>query len=92
MIHNLLIAVAIANLTILVGYSIYFFSKLTFYKSKESLFNKPISIIICAKNEAENLRNFLPKVLGQDFPEFEVIVVNDNSFDDTKYLLEALVL
>jgi glycosyltransferase involved in cell wall biosynthesis len=90
MIQNSLIAVAIFSLIIVVGYSIYFFSKLTFYKSKESLFNKPISIIICAKNEAENLRNFLPKVLGQDFPEFEVIVVNDQSSDGTAVLLREL--
>ena len=36
----------------------------------------PISVIICAKNEELNLRNILPLILEQDYPEFEVIVVN----------------
>jgi len=88
MVQNLLIAVAIFNLSIVVGYSIYFFSKLTFFKSNTTPFNKPISIIICAKNEADNLKNHLPKVLGQDFPEFEVVVVNDQSKDGTAAVLK----
>lgn len=47
----------------------------------------PVSIIICARNEAENLRNFLPAVLEQDYPEYEVIVVNDCSEDDSYEVL-----
>ncbi len=43
----------------------------------------PVSIIICARNEEENLRKFLPAVLEQDYPDFEVIVVNDCSEDNT---------
>ena len=45
----------------------------------------PLSVVICARNEAENLARFLPAVLDQDYPSFEVVVVNDcsedNSFD-----------
>lgn len=47
----------------------------------------PVSIIICARNEAENLKNFLPSVLEQDYPEFEVIVVNDCSEDNSYEVL-----
>lgn len=43
----------------------------------------PVSIIIAAKDEEDNLRRFLPKVLEQDYPTFEVIVINDASSDDT---------
>jgi len=50
----------------------------------------PVSIIICAKDEAENLRKFLPFVLEQDYPEFEVIVINDGSTDETAELLRDL--
>ena len=51
----------------------------------------PVSVIICAKNEADNLKNFLPGVLEQDYPfGFEVIVVNDCSEDDTAIVLEQL--
>ena len=47
----------------------------------------PTSIIICAKNEAENLKRFLPFICNQVFPVFEVIVVNDGSTDNTQNVL-----
>lgn len=50
----------------------------------------PVSVIICARNEADNLRNFLPKILSQDYPDFEVVVVNDCSCDDTQMLLSLM--
>lgn len=51
--------------------------------------NLPVTVIICAKNEAENLRNFLPLILSQDHPDFEVVVINDASTDDTLEVLET---
>jgi cellulose synthase/poly-beta-1,6-N-acetylglucosamine synthase-like glycosyltransferase len=51
---------------------------------------KPVSVVICAKNEEENLRAFLPGVLEQDYPEFEVVVVNDASTDGTEDLLAEM--
>lgn len=50
----------------------------------------PISVIICAKNESENLANFLPLVLEQDYPNYEVIVVNDGSTDESDLVLKNL--
>lgn len=50
----------------------------------------PVSIIICAQNEADNLEKFLPAVLEQNYPKYEVIVVNDGSTDQTNTLLEKL--
>lgn len=47
----------------------------------------PVSVIICAKNESENIKNFLPLVLEQTYPDYEVIVVNDGSVDDTSDIL-----
>ncbi len=49
--------------------------------------HEPISVIICARNEAANLEKYLPSVLEQDYPEFEVIVVNDCSTDDTDEII-----
>ncbi|HUW93641.1 MAG TPA: glycosyltransferase, partial [Bacteroidales bacterium] len=51
-----------------------------------------LSVIICARNEALNLREFLPPVLEQDYPSFEVVVVNDCSEDETRDLLEEMQL
>lgn len=52
--------------------------------------NLPVSIIICAKNELDNLRKFLPFVLTQDYPQYEVIVVNDGLGEATELLLSDL--
>lgn len=56
--------------------------------------NTPVSLIICAKNEAYNLSQFLPPVLQQEYPRdlFEVIVVNDGSTDATGGVLSDLGL
>ncbi len=49
---------------------------------------QPVSVIICARNEDDNLTEFLPKVMTQDYPDFEVIVVNDCSFDNTENVID----
>jgi biofilm PGA synthesis N-glycosyltransferase PgaC len=47
-----------------------------------------VSIVICARNEAPNLRLHLPKVLAQQYPgDWEILVVDDASEDDTSALL-----
>ena len=49
----------------------------------------PISVIICSRNESENLRNFLPATLEQDYPQYEVIVINDGSTDESEEVLST---
>jgi biofilm PGA synthesis N-glycosyltransferase PgaC len=67
------------------------FSRFAFYKKTElSVNTPPASIIICARNEEDNLIEFLPFIFSQDYPEFEVVVVNDCSFDNTADILEEL--
>jgi len=66
------------------------YSRLAFYKkrSKDSE-DKAVSVVICAKNEYQNLLINLPSVLEQDYPDYEVIVVNDASDDDSIELLNS---
>jgi glycosyltransferase involved in cell wall biosynthesis len=74
-----------------VFYYIFFFSKFAFYKSttKSTSQTHPVSVIICARDEAENLVKNLPGSLAQEYKTtHEIIVVNDNSFDESKYLLQ----
>ena len=56
-----------------------------FYAEKQ----EPVSVIVCARNESENLQRFLPSLFQQDYPQFEVVVVNDCSYDDSEEILEA---
>lgn len=49
-----------------------------------------LSVIITAHNQCEELKRNLPLILNQIYPEFEVIVVDMNSTDQTKELLEKL--
>jgi biofilm PGA synthesis N-glycosyltransferase PgaC len=65
-------------------------SRLTEYKPMEELLpvNIPISVIISARNEAQNLHQYLPSILKQNYPDFEVVVVNDCSFDTSDLVLE----
>jgi biofilm PGA synthesis N-glycosyltransferase PgaC len=63
-------------------------ARLVFYRPVSSRIRKfPVSVIICARNEEANLRANLPLVLEQDYPDFEVIVVDDASTDGTADLL-----
>ncbi len=72
-------------------YYLFFFTKLAFYKKKNENNSQthPVSVIICSRDEADNLIKNLPGSLVQQYPTtHEVIVVNDNSYDDSKYILE----
>ncbi|MDR0939398.1 MAG: glycosyltransferase [Mediterranea sp.] len=62
-------------------------------RREETHFDKempPLSVILRARDEAESLRQMLPLILEQDYPRFEVIVVNDASTDDTEDVLTLL--
>ncbi|OFZ27362.1 MAG: hypothetical protein A3D92_08885 [Bacteroidetes bacterium RIFCSPHIGHO2_02_FULL_44_7] len=66
------------------------YSRFAFHKDKKTEGSlPPVSIVIAARNESENLFKHLPFILEQDYPEFEVIVVNHQSMDDSHYLLDA---
>ena len=82
---------AIAAIQVL--YYLIFFSRIVFHKRKKSSssdFQPPLSVVICAKNELENLQKNLIGILEQNYPKFEVIVSNDNSKDGTDDFLVEL--
>ena len=71
-------------------FSLFVHLKLAFYPVDPipETAKKPLSVVICARNEVDNLTAYLPSVLAQNYPDFEVIVVNDRSWDGTRQLLE----
>jgi Glycosyltransferases, probably involved in cell wall biogenesis len=64
-----------------------------FYKLKKKTRSQqhPVSVIVCARDEDENLARHLPGLLVQEYSStYEIIAVNDNSVDDSKYILQEL--
>lgn len=59
------------------------------YLTEEQL--PKVSVIVYAHNDAEWLENFLPAMLHQDYPDYEVIVVDDASTDTSRNLISDLL-
>ncbi|WP_026718527.1 glycosyltransferase [Flavobacterium antarcticum] len=71
-------------------YYIVVFGKFSFVKAKKNNLKKiPISVIVCAKNEAENVTKFIPLLIQQNYPDFEIILIDDASSDATLDIFEA---
>jgi glycosyltransferase involved in cell wall biosynthesis len=94
---SILLAIFLVSFVVQSYYYLYFFTGVIVRnrKAKAGKINfsckkPPVSVIICAKDEQENLQNFLPLILEQDYPDFEVIVVNDASTDDSEEVLKIL--
>ena len=70
-------------------YYLAFYGRFVFRKEKKHILSEeypPISIIIVAHDEAHHLIKSLPELLTQDYPNYEVVLVNDNSTDETPQL------
>ncbi|NCT17368.1 MAG: glycosyltransferase [Flavobacteriia bacterium] len=69
----------------------FIFSKFSFLKppTDSKINTHPISLIVCAKNESENLKKHIPFWLKQKYPDFEIILINDASSDDTLEVMES---
>ena len=71
-------------------YYVVVFGKFAFAKIQKSTPKRiPISVIVCAKNEEENVKQFVPILAEQDYPDFEIILIDDASSDETLEVFEA---
>ena len=70
------------------------FSRLAFYKRyprpKPDEALEPVSVVVCARDAYEDLTELIPTLLSQDYPQFELVVVNDCSDDETEEYLKDL--
>ena len=67
-------------------------ARFAFYNNKKSYKNEmqpAVTVIIAARNESDNLYLHLPLILQQQYPNFEVIVVNHQSIDESYHILNA---
>lgn len=71
-------------------FHLFIFGTFSFSKNKivDKITYRSVSVLICAKNEAENLEKNLPYFLKQDFLNFEVVLINDGSTDNTLNVME----
>lgn len=91
--EDIIIAILVIFLLIQLFYYWFYFARLLFHKeSNKKIITEqpPVSIVICAKNEEENLKEYLPKILDQDYPNFQVVVVNDCSSDESEEYLKII--
>ena len=71
-------------------YHVLIFIRIWFYKESEHFNYEPVSVIVSSKNQLDDLRSNLIYFLDQEYPKFEVIVINDASSDGTDDYLEEL--
>jgi len=91
------VAMLVLSGMLVLSFIIYLFYYLVFFRKLARKKNKkteqtaspsfPVSIVIAAKNEYLNLKENLPFLLNQDYEDFEIVVVDDHSTDDTWDLL-----
>lgn len=89
---NILLGIAALFFLIQLLFYLFVFFRITIRGKREAEENdlKPVSVIICARNEERNILNYLPKVLEQDYPTFQVVLINDRSWDETWDVMEAM--
>ena len=87
---DVLFYIFVAVVVIQIIFYLLIFGKFSFGKAeRQTPKNISISVLICAKNEAKNLKKNLPYILNQDYPSFEVVLINDGSTDKTLKVMES---
>lgn len=78
-----------AALLVLAFFHFAIFSRLAFRKQESGPDRElPVSVVVCGRNESAALQRLIPLLLEQDHREFELVVVNDRSEDDTWEVLQ----
>ena len=86
----LLLFLFIAVVLVQLVYYIFVFGKFSFAKPQTATPKRlPISVMVCAKNEEENVKDFIPLLAAQNYPDFEIVLIDDASSDETLEVFEA---
>jgi glycosyltransferase involved in cell wall biosynthesis len=90
---NLILWIFISAAAIQLFYWAIIFGRLAFYREQKETVQKAnisVSIIICARNEADNLGKNLACIIAQDYPNFEIIVADDDSDDNSSEIMQSI--
>ncbi len=90
MITTILLVLLALCVLVQLFFSLYYFLPLARHQDPEPEAVWPVSVSVAAHDELENLVELLPMLIDQEYPEFEVILVNDRSEDDTEFYLYEL--
>ncbi|MFV8342221.1 glycosyltransferase [Flavobacterium sp. XS2P39] len=72
-----------------ISYYLGVFGKFAFAKAQKITPKRiPISVIVCAKNEEENVASYIPLLAEQNYPDFEIVLIDDASSDNTLAIFE----
>jgi glycosyltransferase involved in cell wall biosynthesis len=84
------LAVMAVSFLIQLYYYLFIFRKVGLKQRKQTAEHtgEPVSVIVCVRDDSANLSKILPLLLEQNYPEYEVVVVNDNSSDDSEEILK----
>lgn len=86
----ILLLVFIGITLIQLVYYVFIFGQFSFAKKQNIQPKKlPISVIICAKNEEENIKKYFPLIATQNYPDYEIVLIDDASIDETLELFET---
>ena len=68
------------------------FGKTAFYKKKKQSDGKrePVSVIVCSRDSLHYLTEQIPALINQDYPDYEIVIVNNCSTDETQMFLDDL--
>ena len=72
---------------ITVAYALWFFVPVIKFRFLDRMGNQPVSVVVSAHNEAENLKKLIPALFDQQHPDFQVVIINDRSTDHTAEVL-----
>ena len=90
MILFILLYAFIAIVVVQFIYYIGVFGQFTFANKQDITPKKvPVSVIVCAKNEAENVKKFFPLLVNQNYSDYEIVLIDDASSDETLDVFEA---
>ncbi|HSI90670.1 MAG TPA: glycosyltransferase, partial [Adhaeribacter sp.] len=92
--ENILLLLLALTVAVQLFYALYYFLGLGLFK-KHLPFETPgfpVSVIVCAHNEYENLLRLVPLLLKHDYPEFEMVLIDDRSKDQSNIFLQQVVM
>ncbi|WP_304516490.1 glycosyltransferase [Cecembia rubra] len=95
MLTNIVSVIFLIAVGVQIFYILIIFGRMSFFykrKIKDPLSNpEGVTVIVAAHNEKENLKKLIPAVCEQDYPNFDVMIINDRSWDGTRGLLEEMM-